>query len=90
MTGQPLLSIDIDYERLADAIAKRLRQQAQPAAPATGEEYWSTKEIQAALGIKSRKTVYDVVKKKGFPAPKFFTKERRWKASEVLAWAARQ
>jgi predicted DNA-binding transcriptional regulator AlpA len=89
MNGQAAITVLIDYELLADAIAKRL-----PAPGATGaappEEYWSTKEIQAALGIKSRKTVYDVVKKKGFPEPKYFTKERRWKAAEVLDWAARQ
>jgi len=89
MSGQAAITVLIDYELLADAIAKRLPAQgATGAAPA--EEYWSTKEIQVALKIKSRKTVYDVVKKKGFPEPKYFTKERRWKATEVLAWAAKQ
>ena len=89
MSGQAAITILIDYEQLADAIAKRL-----PAPGITGavpaDEYWSTKEIQVALKINSRKTVYDVVKKKGFPEPKYFTKERRWKATEVLAWAAQQ
>lgn len=89
MNGEAAITVFIDYEKLADALAKRLKQSS-PTAAAQAEEYWSTKEIQIALGIKSRKTVYDVVKKKGFPAPKFFTKERRWMAAEVLAWAARQ
>jgi len=89
MNGQAAITVLIDYELLADAIAKRLPAQG-TASAAPAEEYWSTKEIQTALKIKSRKTVYDVVKKKGFPEPKFFTKERRWKAAEVLAWAATQ
>jgi predicted DNA-binding transcriptional regulator AlpA len=89
MSGQAAITVLIDYELLADAIAKRLPVQgAAGAVPA--DEYWSTKEIQVALKIKSRKTVYDVVKKKGFPEPKYFTKERRWKATEVLAWAGKQ
>jgi excisionase family DNA binding protein len=88
MPAQQVLSIEIDYERLADAIAKRLTPAAaMPASPA--DEYWSTKEIAQALGV-HRKTVYDIVRKKGFPAPCYFTKERRWRSAEVLAWAARQ
>ena len=89
MNGQAAITILIDYEQLADAIAKRLPAPGK-AHTAPAEEYWSTKEIQVALKIKSRKTVYDVVKKDGFPEPKFFTKERRWKATEVLTWAAKQ
>ena len=89
MIAQPLITVEIDYERLGDAIAKHLA----PLAPAPEnpiEAYWSTQEIGYALGIKSRKTVYDVVNKSGFPEARYFTKERRWKSTEVLMWAERQ
>jgi predicted DNA-binding transcriptional regulator AlpA len=86
--NEPALALYIDYDRLADAIAARIT----VAAPATRSKelealYWTVEDIMKALNIKSRKTAYDVVKKKGFPEPRYITSKRHWNAAKVLTWA---
>jgi excisionase family DNA binding protein len=88
MAAEPIFAIELDYERLAEAIVKRLSLP-MPASTMAVEEYWSTKEVARALGV-HRKTIYDIVVKPGFPAASYFTKQRRWKSTDVLAWAAQQ
>jgi predicted DNA-binding transcriptional regulator AlpA len=79
-------TFNIDYDRLAEAIARRM-----PVKDAsTAEEFWGTDEIAKKLSL-SRKSVYRIVKCADFPKPYFPTEGvRRWRNTDVLAWIAQQ
>ena len=46
---------------------------------------WNIRQVMQFLGIKSRTTIYELVKKKRLPAPvKTVLRSPRWDADEVM------
>jgi predicted DNA-binding transcriptional regulator AlpA len=80
---------EIDYERLADAIAQRLQ-----AMPAQARVIWTAKQSADYIGVSERHFVDKVSKAFDFPAPIKLPTDRgrrghaRWYAVEVQDWVA--
>ncbi|WP_039917614.1 helix-turn-helix transcriptional regulator [Cellvibrio mixtus] len=80
---------EIDYEKLADAIAQRLQ-----ALPAQARVIWTAKQCADYIGVSERHFVDKVSKAFDFPAPIKLPSDRgkrghaRWYAVEVQDWVA--
>lgn len=77
---------EIDYEKLAGEIAKKLR-----ALPAPERIIWTAKQCAEYLGISERHYVDRLSKTYGFPTPIKLPSESgrghsRWYANEVQVW----
>ena len=53
------------------------------------DQYYSVKEVGHYLGV-SVVTIYDWIKKRGFPQGKLFGKNRRFYGADILAWTTLQ
>ncbi len=82
---------DIDYEKLADAIARRMR-----ALPPPDKVIWTADQCAEYLGIGRRHFVDKVSKAGGFPtAIKLPTDNGsrghdRWHATDIQDWVSKQ
>lgn len=80
---------EIDYEKLADAIAQRLQ-----ALPSQARVIWTAKQCADYIGVSERHFVDKVSKAFDFPAPIKLPTDRgkrghaRWYAVEVQDWVA--
>ena len=82
---------EIDYERLADAIARKLN-----TLPSANNVIWSVEQCAEYLGIGKRHFVDRVSKTWGFPSAIKLPTEKgshgrdRWHAVEIQEWASLQ
>jgi predicted DNA-binding transcriptional regulator AlpA len=82
---------EIDYERLAEAIAVRLH-----ALPAQTKIIWTAKQCADYIGVSERHFVDRLSKAFDFPAPIKLPTDRgrrghaRWYAVEVQDWVSKQ